>query len=98
MSWLINGWERYKSDVNTAIEKAISGGGINFSSSFEIEIKRGMPDNEAQYRFAIHHSIQDYPKDERLKSWSKDEAMVPWVALASEIEVSLWWKYMKIYC
>lgn len=78
-----------KTEINAAIKKTILEGVSNFNASFEVEIKSGSPDQEQQYRFAIHHSIQNYPENESLRSWCKDEAMVPWVAVASEIRVSL---------
>ncbi len=82
--------KRHKSEINAVIKKTILEGGNNFDSSFKVEIKSGPRDQERQYLFAIHHSIQNYPEDESLNSWSKDEALIPWVALASEIGVSLW--------
>lgn len=88
--------KRYKTNVNAAIKKAISEGVSSFSTSFEVEIKSGPPDKERKYCFAIHHSIQNYPENESLRSWSKKEAMVPWVAVASEIRVSLWQNYLKL--
>jgi sacsin len=87
--------KRHKSEINAAIKKTILEGVGNFIRSFEIEIKSGSPDTERQYRFAIHHRIQNYPENESLRSWSKDEALVPWVAVASEIGVSLWRNHSK---
>lgn len=80
------------------IKKVISEGVSTFNTSFEVEIKSGSPDKEQQYRFALHHSIQNYPENEGLRAWSKEEAMIPWVAVASEIQVSLWRDHLQLRC
>ena len=90
--------ERRKSEINAKIRETILEGRGNFNTSFEVEIKSGITGNERQYRFAIHHSIQNYPEDEDLASWSKDEALLPWVAVASEIGVSLSQNRLPVCC
>jgi sacsin len=80
--------KRHKTNINVAIKKAISAGVSSFNTSFEVEIKSGSPGMERNYHFALHHSIQNFPEKESLRKWSKEEAMVPWVAVASEIRVS----------
>jgi hypothetical protein len=90
--------KRHKTEINNMIKKAISEGVSSFSTSFEVEIKSGSPDKERQYRFALHHSIQNYPEKESLRTWSKEEAMIPWVAVASEIQVSLRQDHLQLFC
>lgn len=88
--------KRHKTEINDVIKKTISEGVSSFTTSFEIEIKSGSPDKERQYRFALHHSIQNYPEKESLRTWCEEEAMIPWVAVASEIRVSLWQSYLQL--
>jgi sacsin len=88
--------KRHKTEINDMIKKAISEGVTGFTTSFEVEIKSGSPNMERQYRFALHHSIQNYPEKESLRTWSQEEAMVPWVAVASEIRVSILQNCLKL--
>jgi hypothetical protein len=88
--------KRHKTEINDMIKKAISEGVSSFATSFKVEIKSGSPDMERQYRFAIHHIIQNYPEKASLRTWSREEAMVPWVAVASEIGVSLLQNYLHL--
>jgi hypothetical protein len=70
------------------IKKALIGDIGNFTRSFVVEIQSGSQELRKMNRFAVHHSIQKYPNDEKLRVWTKAEAMVPWVAVAAELPVS----------
>jgi hypothetical protein len=79
---------RHKTEINDMIKKALSGGLDNFNSSFVVEIESGSEGMEKRSGFAVHHIIQDYPENEKLRAWTKAEAMIPWVALAAKLPVS----------
>lgn len=76
------------------IKKALTEGAVKYTHSFEIHLEYRSQNWEERKRFAVHHSIQDYPEkdnpeDKTLRAWCKADAMVPWVAVACELPVSL---------
>lgn len=71
------------------VKKALTGGAVKYTRSFEIHLEYRSQIGEERKRFAVHHSVQDYPEDKMLRAWCKANAMVPWVAVACELPVSL---------
>jgi hypothetical protein len=71
------------------VKKALTEGAVKYTRSFEIHLEYRSQNWRERKRFAVHHSIQDYPEDKMLRAWCKADAMVPWVAVACELPVSL---------
>jgi hypothetical protein len=80
---------RYRAEINNTIKEALGGDITKFSSSFVVELECESKGSKTRNHFAVHHIIPNYPIDEKLRSWAKAEAMVPWVAVATELPVSL---------
>lgn len=89
-----------KQSINEVIRAATTGPEKPFEVSFNVDIESASSALKSRTRFAVHHRVASHPADEKLRDWSKAQAMIPWVAVAAPISVRLWHKnagnYSKI--
>jgi sacsin len=78
----------HKSFINKGIQEASSGAVSPFDRSFEVQIESGPTSAKTRTHFIVHHKINNYPADEKLREWCKTQAMIPWVAVAAQAHVS----------
>jgi sacsin len=76
---------QHKEAVNQAIKTALCKGSSAFDRSFRIEIDMGDLRTGGKICFLVHHTIAKYPEDRCLVDWSKAEALLPWVAVATQL-------------
>jgi sacsin len=80
---------RHKLKVNEAVKQALRNPKYSFDHCFEAGIEYRSAEELKKTSFVVYHRIQGALKDSSLREWAKDQKLVPWVAVAAQLPVSL---------
>ncbi|ESZ90668.1 hypothetical protein SBOR_8948 [Sclerotinia borealis F-4128] len=71
-----------KNRVNNAIVSILENPAQAFDCTFELEVRYQIRQAKTHRRFLLHHSIQGSSMTEEIRKWSKNQKLVPWIAVA----------------
>ncbi len=58
-----------------------------FDYSFEVKIELKSGQQSMETCFVVHHTIRGDSMDSHMREWTRDQKLVPWVAVAAEFPV-----------
>ena len=78
---------RNKALINERIRHPQSENSSPYHPPFEIQLTYGDVGSKTSTTFAVQHTFGGEPQDQQLRNWRRDNAFIPWVAVAAEIPV-----------
>lgn len=78
---------RNKLEVNQMIKTMSDHEFRPFNLSFVIDIEFGATGKKEKVSYAVCHALGKQPECKELQNWSENQALIPWVAVASRLPV-----------
>jgi sacsin len=79
---------RHKSQVSHAVKTTLADPDYVFDLSFGVKIERRSGQESSETRFVVHHTICGDSMDSQMRQWTRDQNLVPWVAVAAQLPVN----------
>ncbi|KAH7330503.1 hypothetical protein BKA65DRAFT_404568 [Rhexocercosporidium sp. MPI-PUGE-AT-0058] len=77
----------HKTKINNAVKSALMSPSFSFHHNFQAGIQHTSNEKSTTTQFMVQHIIQD-SMDDSLRSWARDQQLIPWVAVAAQLPLS----------